>query len=271
MRAAFWDAVEARGGAIVGVAPYDPTATDFAQPIRRIIGYEFLNVGEREALAQREKPLKRAKRLPPEQAAELREEAAALTGPAGEPLPPFVDFDALFIPDSHENAALIAPHLAFHEVRGVRLLGPSGWNHPDLLRIGGRHLDGAIFTGDFHAQSDFSFVTEFVQRFQRSFGVEPTFLGAQAFDATRLVMLQLARGLGSRRQVVEGLLATRAYPGVSGITNIRLDGNAAKRPYLLGVHRGRLISIDESGEPPYLHIPEPELPEDLEAGAQEQP
>jgi len=271
LRAAFWDAVEARGGSVVGVAAYDPEATDFAEPIRSIIGYQFLSGGERAALAERQKLLKRARRMPPERAAELREEAAKITGPRGEPLPPFIDFEALFIPDSQENASLIAPHLAFHDVRGVRLLGPSGWNDPDLVRIGGKHVNGAIFTGDFYPQSSYPFVIEFVRRFRQTFGSEPSFLSAQGFDAANLLMLQLARDRRTREQVVEGLLATRAYPGVSGITSVRHDGNAVKRPYLLGVSHGQIVSIDETGEPPFLRVPEKESPEDLGAGEVEQP
>jgi ABC-type branched-subunit amino acid transport system substrate-binding protein len=271
LRGAFWDAVEARGGSVVGVAAYDPEATDFAQPIRRIIGYEFLSARERAALEARRKLLKRALRMPPERAAELREEAAEITGPGEAPLPPFVDFDALFIPDSHENAALIAPHLAFHEVRGVRLLGPSGWNHPDLVRIGGKHVNGAIFTADFFPESSYPFVSEFVRRFRGTYGSEPSYLAAQGFDAASLFTVQLSRDHQTRDQVAEGLLATRAYPGVSGITSIRHDGNAAKRPYLLGVSRGQVVSIDESGVPPFLRIPRKESPQGLDADGVERP
>lgn len=269
LRGVFWDAVETGGGSVVGVAAYDPEATDFAEPIRRIIGYEFLSGGERGALAKRKKLLKRANRMPPERAAELRKEAAEITGPGDRPLPPFIDFDALFIPDSHENASLIAPHLAFHAVRGVRLLGPSGWNDPDLVRIGGKHVNGAIFTGDFYPESSYPFVAEFVRRFRQTFGGEPSFLSAQGFDAANLLMVQLARGRQTREEVVAGLLATRAYPGVSGVTTVRHDGNAVKRPYLLGVNRGEIVSIDETGEPPFLRVPEKKSPEDLDAGALE--
>jgi hypothetical protein len=50
------------------------------------------------------------------------------------------------------------------------------------------------------------------------------------------------------------------------LTDVRLDGNARKRPYLLGVNRGQIISIDETGEPPFLRIPERRSPEDLDSG-----
>jgi hypothetical protein len=42
----------------------------------------------------------------------------------------------------------------------------------------------------------------------------------------------------------QGLLAVRAYPGVSGVTTMRADGTAQKRPYLLGVRRGQIVSLD---------------------------
>jgi len=240
----FWDAMEERGVRITGVASYEPGATDFAEPIRRLVGYLLLGDGEKEALRRRASIADRAKRLPPAQGARLREEAAKITGPGGEPLPPIVDFDALFIADGHENAELIAPQLAFHQVGPVRLLGPSGWNHPDLLAIGGRHVEGAVFAESFFAESRFPFVSVFSERHRATFAQEPDVLAAQAFDAANLVLVQLARGLTSRSEVREGLLSVRAYPGVSGVTSVLPDGNARKRPFLLGVRGGHIVSLD---------------------------
>jgi ABC-type branched-subunit amino acid transport system substrate-binding protein len=251
LRAVFWDAVAARGGEVVGVGRYAPDATDFAAPIRRLIGYELLSGGAQQALAQRKRLEKRAKRLPPEAAAELRAEAAALRAPDGSALPPFVDFDALFIPDAHENAGLIAPHLAFHRVRGVRLLGPSGWNDPALLELGGQHVDGAVFTGGYFGGSRLPQVAEFDSRFRATFDRTPSFLAAQAFDATNLVVLQLVRGNDEREPLLDGLRSTRQLAGVSGGLAVR-DGEVVRRPHLLGVERGELISVDERGDPPHL-------------------
>jgi len=240
----FWDAVEARGGQVVGVARYDPDATDFREPIRRLAGYLLLDDEQKEALRERKKLQNRAKRVGLEEAALLREEAAAVTGPDEEPLPPIVDFDALFIADAHEKVALIAPQLAFHEVQEVQLLGPSGWNHPDLLSVGGRHLEGAIFAESFFGDSRFPFVREFRDRYVAAFGEAPDVLAAQTFDATNLVLVQLARGLTTRTEVREGLLTVRGHPGVSGITSIQPDGNALKRPFLLSVQDGEIVSLD---------------------------
>jgi ABC-type branched-subunit amino acid transport system substrate-binding protein len=244
LRRLFWEAVEEQGGRIVGVASYDPDATDFAEPIRRLVGFTLLSPEEKKGLEEREEMEKRARRLPPEEAAALREEARAITGPDGEALPPIVDFDALFIPESHEKVVLIAPQLAFHEAVGTTLLGPSGWYHPDLVRIAREHVEGARFAAHFYPDSELGFVRAFAERYERAYAGPPDVFAAQAFDATNLVLVQLARGRESREAVREGVLAVRDYPGVTGVLSMRVDGNARKRPFLLAVRRGRITQLD---------------------------
>jgi ABC-type branched-subunit amino acid transport system substrate-binding protein len=244
LRSLFWDAVEERGGEIVAVAAYDPEATDFAEPIRRLVGYVLLSEEEEELLEEREAMRRDARRLPPEEALALRGEAMAMTGPDGEPLPPIVDFDALFIPESHEKVVLLAPQLAFHEATGARLLGTSDWYDPELVSIARHHVEGAIFAAHFFPESPLPFVQHFAERFQSAFATAPDAFGAQGFDAANLVLVQLARQRNSREDLREGMLSTRAYPGVTGVLSILADGNAHKRPFLLGVERGRIIQVE---------------------------
>ena len=259
LRGAFWDAVEARGGEVVGVARYLPDATDFAAPVRRLIGFELLSFGQIEAIREREKLLKRAKRLPAEEAAEIRQQAREMTGPKEAPLPPFVDFQALFIPDTHGTVGLIAPHLAFHELRGVRLLGTSPWNGPELLRLGGRHVDGAVFTAGSFGGSERPYLAEYHRRFEERFERAPGDLSAAAFDAANLAVVGMARAGGDRDGLLRSLRALGRWSGVSGTIGFGSDGKPWKRPHLLGIHRGEIVSVDERGEPPYLRIPEPDL------------
>jgi hypothetical protein len=65
-----------------------------------------------------------------------------------------------------------------------------------------------------------------------------------SFDAANLVLVQLARGRDSRDSVRKGVLDVDAYPGVSGVLSMRRDGNAKKRPFLLGVERGHVVGFD---------------------------
>jgi ABC-type branched-subunit amino acid transport system substrate-binding protein len=244
MRKRYWDAVNERGGKLVAVASYDSDATDFSDAIRSMIGYDLLTGNERVALQEREDALRRGRRLDPQTAALLREILYDLLGPEALPLPPQVDFDALFIPDAYDKISLIAPQLAFHEVSGPRLLGSSEWNDPELVRVARGHVNGAVIATPFHAESSFDNVKQFVEGYRASFGSEPDTFSSHAFDAARLVLIGIASGNDTRRQLREAMLDVRGYPGASGVTSIGPDGNASKRPFMLGVRRRGIVSLD---------------------------
>jgi ABC-type branched-subunit amino acid transport system substrate-binding protein len=244
MRSRYWAAVLERGGQIVAAASYDPEETDFSDAIRSMVGFDLLTRREVAALEERAGAMRRGRRLEPRDAALLRRTLYEMLGPEAEPLPPIVDFDVLFIPDSSDRIQLIAPQLAYHEVENVQLLGSGEWYDPKLLRVARSHVRGAIISAPFHRDSAFRDVREFVSDYEASFGVEPDAFASDAFDAARLVLEQIARGHGDRDEVRDGLLRVRGYPGVSGVTSIEPDGNARKRPFLLQVRGGRFVGID---------------------------
>ena len=244
MRTRYWDRVRELGGQVVAVAGYDPVATDFNDPIRKLVGYDLLTPDEQIALEERAKAMRRGRRLEPEDAGLLREILYSQLGPDLRPLPPLVDFDALFIPDSHEKIQLIAPQLAFHEIDGVQLLGSSQWNDPELVKIGRGHVRGAIISTSFDVNSQVAPVRDFILDYQAEFADEPDEFSSVGFDATRLVLTQLVSGRTSRGQMRDGLLLVYGYPGASGVTTIGPDGNAHQRPFLLQVKRGGLRAVD---------------------------
>ena len=244
MRKLYWEQVTARGGTMVAASSYDANATDFASAIRDMIGYRFLTNWEKKALAERSEILRAARVLTPADALLVRDAAYSILGPEVEPLPPIVDFDVLFIPDASEKIALVAPGLAFHEIRGVRLLGSNDWLDGELLRVAHRHLSGSVISTPFHVESDVPIVAEFVEAYRNTFDAIPDAYAAQAFDATNLILVQLAAGRSDRNGVREGLLDTRAYPGATGVLTMRPNGNARRRPFLLGVSGRRFHSLD---------------------------
>jgi ABC-type branched-subunit amino acid transport system substrate-binding protein/predicted negative regulator of RcsB-dependent stress response len=244
MRDHFWNVVSERGGWLVAAAGYAPESTDFGASIREMIGYALLTRSEQAALVERDNFLRRSRRLPPRHAALAREIADGMIGPEGQVLPPIVDFDALFIPDGYEQVGLLAPQLAFHELEGAQLLGVGDWLHPELIEIAQEHVSGAVISALFDPNSRFGFVADFVDAYRLAFATEPEAFSAHAYDATNLILVQLANGLETRDEVREGLLRMQAFPGASGVTSVRPDGNARKRPFLLQVRGSEIVPLD---------------------------
>jgi ABC-type branched-subunit amino acid transport system substrate-binding protein len=207
----FWDMAESRGGTITAVEAYNPEETDFAVPIKKVVG-----------LFQPDRPKSRGSE--PEEA-------------EGKP-EPIIDFDAIFIPDGYERVALIASQLAFHDVVGVTLLGTDLWNSPKLLEFGGKYVHGAIFPSGFFPGSGYIGVESFVERYRTHFGKEPGLLAAIGYDTIRIlkeILRKKGDGIQTRGDLRQALAEGEPFDGVTGPVFFDEERRAKREPLLLTV------------------------------------
>ncbi len=231
----FWNEVEALGGKIVGVERYDPKAVDVQDEIKKLIGLYYLTDEEKKLLELRDRLL----RHPVENAAQLEDPSLA-------DLPPYVDFDALFIPDVGEKVGLILPQLRFYDVSDVTYLGGSEWNSPELVERGGREAVRAIFVDAFFVWSPRPGVERFVQRYFAAYGLEPDGYAAEGYDAAMLLRrLIQSDGTISREQLRQRLLTVKDYSGLTGLTSFDESGGTRKSPNVLTVNRGAIRLVPE--------------------------
>ncbi|MCC7383314.1 MAG: penicillin-binding protein activator [Deltaproteobacteria bacterium] len=241
----FKERVESRGATLEGVETYAPEDTTFTEPIRRLV--------QRDALSKRS-DVRRAIRKCQEAPDSYRR--ARCEKEARQKAPPVIAFDAVFIPDSARQIALIAPALAAEDiiverdrgrlaeiekalgrkVRPVTLLGTSLWNTPELLRKAGRSVENAIFPGvTFDASGDEA-TRVMIAGFRKHFGRRPEVYEALLYDATRF-MRQVLTGATFATTVpfetTDDLRAqmheVRDFEGVAGAISFA-DGTDAHRP-----------------------------------------
>lgn len=231
----FWDQVQGLGATVVGVEGYAPDAVDLQTEIRKLIGLHYITDEERELLDERD----RLSRRPAENEERLTELSSM-------DLPPYVDFDALFIPDVARKVGLILPQLRFYDIRDVTFLGPSDWNDEKLVEIAGRDASGAVFAAAFYPKSQKPTIVDFVSRFRAAFGEAPDLFAAQGYDAAVILRTLIDRaGQISREQLRRELLFVNRFRGVSGLTAFDEDGGTRKELRLLTVHRGAILDLDE--------------------------
>jgi ABC-type branched-subunit amino acid transport system substrate-binding protein/predicted negative regulator of RcsB-dependent stress response len=231
----FWDQVDRLGGEIRGVEAYEPSQTDFADQIKKLVGLYYPRP-ESEIPDQFRKGAATAN---------LAEELAeGSTEPLEEELLPIVDFEAIFIPDGYNQVGLIAPQLAYHDVTGIRLLGTNLWNSPKLVEMAAPYLQDAVFVDGFFTESNLPLTSQFVARYQESFGDKPGYLEAQAYDTMRLLVDGLHQpGVTSRPLLRNALLGIQALSGVAGAASVGPDGAVHKPPFLITIHRRRMEEI----------------------------
>ena len=211
----FWDEVAAHGATVVGIESYDATITDFADQIKKLVGRYY--------------PIPN----------DLRD----VTIP-NDPKVPIVDFDAIFIPDAPKKAGLIIPQLRYHDVDNIYLLGTNLWHSDILIKMAGRFVQGAVMPDGFFVEKASAQVEKFVRTFAETFGQQPGFIEAAAYD-TAMVLFQLVSrpDVRVRSELKNALKNIDQFNGVTAFTSFDDGGNGLDKLFLLRIEGGGFVEV----------------------------
>lgn len=216
MMRAFVKQVLEHSGAITGLEGYPATETDFNVQIKKLVGTYYLDLRKEDI-----------RKLPPDQK----------TNP-----PPVIDFTAVFIPDYYERVAMIAPQFLYYDVNNVQLLGGNGWSGEGLVQMGGRYIDGAVYTDGFFAQSTNKPAGLFVNAYREVFHKDPNVLSALGYDTAHIIMKAMDDA-ASRQDIKNNLQVIKEFPGVTGMTTYNGKRVPVKKLYLLKVNGKKIVEI----------------------------
>ena len=201
----FWDEVLARGGSITAAQIYNPAETDFRGPVKRLVGTYYVDDRRSEYKNRVSEWFKKQKKVSTRQQ------------PPDDLLPPIIDFDAIFIPDSPKAVGQIAPMLAYQGVSRVRLLGTNVWNSTEFVRRGQKNVDNAVFI-DSNLTSDHKFKdSKFYSEYKKIFGEEPGVFESQGYETGILLRKLITSGERTRVGLASALSGLKEFQGVSGL------------------------------------------------------
>ncbi len=224
----FWDRAEELGGIVTAAEAYEPDKTDFAEQIKKMTGVYYSKPG---SMVE-----KGVEMRPPE------EEEYKIYPDKPEP---FLDFDAVFIPDNYETVAMITPQLPYNDVGGVLLMGTSLWQSPELIRIARDYVQGAIFPSGFFQSSGKPDVRAFVSAYKESFDSNPGMLAAVGYDTVRLLdKIMQDEDVNTRRDVRNELFKTLDYKGITGSIAFDDQGELKNEPLLLTISGRKMRLVD---------------------------
>jgi ABC-type branched-subunit amino acid transport system substrate-binding protein len=242
----FWDRLIENGGKIVGVEAYNPQHTDFAEPIKKLVGLYYdipqdlkeaaeLSVEEDEHQRDSDSPLGQDNTDENQAQKTAEEEPEAI-----------VDFDAIFIPDSPRTAGLIIPQLAFYDVKDIYLLGTNLWHSDALIEMAPRYVQGAIMPDGFFPGSSAPVVQDFVRIFEETYQEKPGFIEAVLYDSAMMVFSVLNQpDLRFKSELKNELLNMAGFSGVTGPTHFDENGEAQKQLYLLRVKGKKFVELQQ--------------------------
>ena len=244
----FWDEVIAHEGKVVGVESYRPDGTDFADPIKKLVGLyyevpeELKNIDE---TAKEKETNEAIENIAETLLSPLDEKSENWDIKENEESEAIVDFDAVFIPDAPKKSGLIIPQLAFYDVKDTYLFGTNLWHSENLIDMTYKHAQGAIMPDGFFAESKSENVKQFVDSYNEIFHQKPGFIEAAAYD-TALILFQIVSRPDVRfRSVIKNeLKRLDGFQGITGLTSFDHNGDAIKNLYLLQIRGQRFVELE---------------------------
>ncbi len=234
----FWDQVRANGGTITAAQPYNSKDTDFAPYIQRLAG-TFYSEDRNEEFKQRMK-LWEEKTQKKVRNAEV---------PTYEKLlPPIIDFDAIFIPDTAQALSAIASYLPYYDVDNIYLLGTNIWNNPLLLTKPElkKTLERTLFVDSF-LTTDKSFQnSEFFSSYRHVFNEDPGIFEVQAYDSALILRQLLQSGADSRGAITLRLQNLKNFPGALGPLSISQNREIHRPVINLKIQNGQILRTDKA-------------------------
>jgi branched-chain amino acid transport system substrate-binding protein len=154
-------------------------------------------------------------------------------------------FDGLYLPGYADKVGLLLPQLAFYNITGKVIIGSNNWHSSDLLERAGQYADGAVFVDGVYPESQDPAIRTVVDAYRSAYQEDLDILAAQAYDATSLVLAQLNDQKDTPAAIRDGLLATKDFPGVSGVTSFLGNGEAQKKLFLIRIENGKFTLLQQ--------------------------
>jgi ABC-type branched-subunit amino acid transport system substrate-binding protein len=228
----FWDEVLANGGEIRGAQSYNAKETDFRDPIRRLVGTYY-----------REDRFDEYKIRLQEWQAKYGENTRRKI--PTDLLPPIVDFEAIFIPDTSRALGQIAPMLEYNDVKTPILLGTNLWNTNSITKRAGGFADQVVFV-DTYTDLANKRAADFIKNFEQEFGRKPDSYESIAYETAKLLKdLIVQEGIRTRSALKESLMQLKAYPSIMGQISVNEIGDIERPLRSMTIEKGQIKSIQQ--------------------------
>lgn len=146
--------------------------------------------------------------------------------------------DVLFLPDYYNKVGLIAKQVREKGMK-VTLIGPDGWDSPELVKVAGAAIEGGYFSNHYSPEDTRPEVVHWVTKYRERFGQTPDALGSLAYDATNMLIEAIRRANSDDPGKIRDALASmKGFEGVTGRFTMDENGDPVKSAVILRIQDG---------------------------------
>jgi len=147
--------------------------------------------------------------------------------------------DVIYAPNYYSPVALFTKQARELGLKAPVLSG-DGAQADELIQIGGKEVEGVVFTGHFNVKAaTTALAKDFIARFDKKYpNKEPNAFHALGADAYFVLLDAITRAKSTKGEAIRAALATtKNFQAISGKLSIGEDGNAVK-PMVINMVKG---------------------------------
>jgi branched-chain amino acid transport system substrate-binding protein len=143
--------------------------------------------------------------------------------------------EAIFIPGYYTEVGLIARQAREVGLK-AKLMGGDGWDSPKLSEIGGKDIDGGVFSNHYSNETKEPVAVDFMAKFKAKYHHMPDGLSAAGYDAAKILYEAMAAAPDLKPSSIRDQLAkVKNHQGVTGNITINELRNATKSAVVVEV------------------------------------
>jgi branched-chain amino acid transport system substrate-binding protein len=147
--------------------------------------------------------------------------------------------DVLFLPDYYNKVGLIAKQVKETGLK-VTLIGPDGWDSPELVKVAGDAIEGGYFSNHYSPEDTRPEVVNWVKKYKEKFKQTPDALGTLAYDATNMLLEAIRKANSSDPGKIRDALASLSgFTGVTGKFTMDKNGDPIKSAVIIQIQGGK--------------------------------
>ena len=149
--------------------------------------------------------------------------------------------DVLFLPNYFNEVPLQVQQARKLGIT-AKIVGSDSWSNQDLLKLGGKVMNGTYFSDHFFPASDQANTKAFIEKYQQKFKVLPDAAAALTYDCAYLLVNAITKaGKTDTQAIRDAVAATQGFNGVSGIITYNGSGDPAKGAVIVRVDNGKFV------------------------------
>ena len=147
--------------------------------------------------------------------------------------------EVLFLPDYYNKVGLIAKQ-AKETKLNVTLIGPDGWDSPELVNVAGEAIEGGYFSNHYSPEDTRPGVVNWVKKYKEKFQQTPDALGTLAYDATNMLLEAIRKAnSGDPGKIRDALASLSGFEGVTGKFTMDENGDPIKSAVIIRIQGGK--------------------------------